>query len=203
MIEEQYVDRIMYEIDGSTIRRKELKDDLVDHFCCLVEMDMKKGVGFDEAYQRAYKQTCPNGFDEIQRETVVLLNYKLLMLMKRATFISGFLFSAMFTAGAIMKVLHLPGSALLLMLGMLGLAGFFLPLLVINHFKRNLKTLLSEKLQWFFGCISLVAMGVGSVFKAMHCPGAAMLLGLGGIIFISAFLPILFYKLYKRSLQEM
>ena len=138
MIEEQYVDRIMYEIDGSTIRRKELKDDLVDHFCCLVEMDMKKGVGFDEAYQRAYKQTCPNGFDEIQRETVVLLNYKLLMLMKRATFISGFLFSAMFVAGGVMKALHLQGAAMLLILGTFGMLGIFMPLLVINQFKRNL-----------------------------------------------------------------
>lgn len=74
MIHDEYVDRIIYVIEGSSLVKKELKDDLVDHFCCLVEMDMNRGMGFDDAFKRAYDQTCPNGLDEIQKETVFLLN---------------------------------------------------------------------------------------------------------------------------------
>lgn len=203
MIDDKYVDQIIERIDKSNIRRKELKDDLIDHFCCLIEMDMKKGMDFEQAYNRAYEQTCPNGFDEIQRETVILLNYKLLLIMKKVTFLSGFIFSATFTIGAGLKVLHLPGAGVLLVLGMAGLVGIFLPMLIINHFKRNLKTLMSEKIQWILGSLSISMMTMGSVFKAMHWQGAGMLLSLGILLFVFGFLPVLFFKLYRQSLQRL
>jgi len=203
MIDDKYVDQIIERIDNSNIKRKELKDDLIDHFCCLIEMDMKKGVDFEQAYNRAYEQTCPNGFDEIQRETVILLNYKLLLIMKKVTFLSGFIFSAAFTLGAGLKVLHLPGAGVLLILGMAGLVGIFLPMLIINHFKRNLKTLMSEKIQWILGSLSISMMTVGSVFKAMHWQGAGILLALGILLFVFGFLPVLFFKLYRQSLQRL
>ena len=203
MIKDEYVDRIIYVIEGSSIRKKELKDDLIDHFCCLVEMDMNKGLGFDEAYQRAFAQTCPNGLDEIQRETIFLLNYNRIMLMKRLTYLIGFLSSIALTLGFFFKIMLLPGGFELLMMGTIGLAFLFLPLILVNRFKHLGSQARIEKAKWIFGVLSAVVFATGAVFKMLHLQGAAVLIAVGMLFFCLGFLPVLFFRMYKKSTEEL
>lgn len=42
MIEDKQIQQIIDEVEKSSIESEELKDDLVDHFCCLIETDIKK-----------------------------------------------------------------------------------------------------------------------------------------------------------------
>ena len=203
MIKDEYVDRIIYVIEGSSINKKELKDDLIDHFCCLVEMDLNRGIGFEEAYQRAYAQTCPNGFDEIQKETIFLLNYNRILFMKRLTYLIGFLASFALAAGFIFKILHLTFASELLLIGLVGLVFLFLPLILVDKFKHLGSSARIEKIKWIFGTLSAVTFAIASIFKILHIMGAGLLLGLSGLFFCLGFLPVLFFVMYKNSTKEL
>jgi len=203
MISDEYVDRILYVIEGSTIRKKELKDDLTDHFCCMVEMDMKRGMSFDDAFVRAQEQTCPNGLDEIQRETIFLLNYNRIMFMKRLMFLIGCLSSIALAAGVFFKLMYLPGASTLLLLGMVGLVLLFLPMVLVDKFKHLGSQGTIEKFKWIFGLLSALSLVTGSVFKIFHLQGAGVLLGLAFLLFCLGFLPLLFFRMYKNSIEEL
>jgi hypothetical protein len=202
MITDLQIDFIADEIGKANIEDPMLRDDLIDHMCCLVEMDIKKGLSFDQAYKKAFLQTSPNGYEEIQSETLFLLNKNKIIIMKRITYISGFIFSLSILFGATLKTLHLPGAAMLLFIGMTGFAAIFIPLIVINQLKSSLNQHLSEKFKWIFGALSIMLIFMGSLFKIMHLPGAIMLLAIGIIVFGVGFLPFLFFRMYKQSIDH-
>ncbi|MBK6264022.1 hypothetical protein JKA74_03150 [Marivirga sp. S37H4] len=202
MISDEHFDYISDMINRSAIKNKALREDLIDHFCCLVEMKMQDGTSFEEAFQKAYQQTTPNGFEEIQRETVFLLNHKKIIIMKQFTYITGYLFALSTTAGAFFKVMHLPGATVLLLGGMLGISFIFLPLLLINKFKNKVFSVLSEKLKWVLGTLSLMIIITASLFKLLHLQGAGILLGVGFLVFGIGFLPFLFFRMYQSSQSE-
>jgi hypothetical protein len=202
MITDQHFSFISQKIKQSDISSKGIQDDLIDHFCCLVEIEMQRGNSFEEAYENAYRQTTPNGFEEIQHETFFLLNHKKIILMKQFTYIAGYLFALSTTAGAFFKVMHFPGANMMLFSGLLGLSFIFLPLLLINKFKDKVFNVMSEKLKWIFGTLSLMLILIGSTFKLLHLQGAAVIFGLGMLSFGIIFLPFLFFRMYKSSKEE-
>jgi len=202
MISDEQVDFIAEEIRKANVKNEALRDDLIDHMCCLVEIDMDRGVPFEEAYQRAYHQTSPNGYGEIQQETVFLLNYNKIMNMKRLTYISGFAFTLSLTAGVFLKLLHLPGAPALLAIGMCGILFVFLPMLIVLRYKQLAVQVLSERLKWIFGVLSFVLFMVASWMKLTHLMGAGVMLGLSFFVFGFGFLPFLFFRMYKASIEK-
>jgi len=193
---------ISQKIKKSGIASKEIQDDLIDHFCCLVEIEIQKGQSFEEAYKNAYQQTTPNGFEEIQLETFFLLNHKKIIRMKQFTYISGYLFALSTTVGAFFKVMHFPGANIMLFSGLLGISFIFLPLLLINKFKHRVFNVMSEKLKWIFGTLSIMLILIGSGFKILHLQGATVIFGLGMLIFGILFLPFLFFRMYKSNQED-
>jgi len=202
MLSEAQEKIIIEEIEQSSVKSQELKDDLIDHFCCLVEIEMKKGKTFQTALQSAYKQTAPNGLDEIQNETLFLLNFNKIMLMKRLTYASGYLFALALIVGIFFKLMHLPGATVLMFGGGSGFAFIFIPLLLINKFKRSAPKVMSEKLKWILGSASFIMFMLASWMKLQHLMGAAFMLGLSFLVFGFGFLPFLFFRMYKKSVEE-
>lgn len=203
MIAEEYEAQIIEEIESSPIKDHTMKDDLVDHFCCLVEMHMEKGKSFEAAMNLARDQTAPNGLEEIQKETIFLLNYTKIMFMKRFTYVTGYLFSLIWVAGIGFKILSIAGAGVLLGVGGLGLAFIFLPLLMINRYKHLAREVLSEKMKWILGGISLLFLILSISMKFLHLMGAGLMLGASFFIFGFGFLPFLFFRMYKKSVAEL
>ncbi|MEQ8905902.1 hypothetical protein [Ekhidna sp.] len=203
MIAEEYEDRIIEEVEKSTIKNQTLKDDLIDHFCCLVEIEMDRGSSFEKALEKAYLQTAPNGLEEIQRETIFLLNYSKIMFMKRLMYVVGYLFTVTWIAGIAFKLLHLAGAGVLLGIGALGLAFIFIPMFLINRYKNFAREVLSERLKWIFGGISFLLLVTSITMKLLHLMGAGLMLGLSFLIFGIGFLPFLFFTMYKKSVDEL
>jgi hypothetical protein len=202
MITDEQFSFISEKIIKSGISSKEIKDDLIDHFCCLVEIEMQREKSFDEAYRAAYQQTTPNGFEEIQHESFFLLNHKKIILMKQFTYIAGYVFALSTTAGAFFKIMHFPGANIMFFGGLLGLSIVFMPLLLINKFKDKVLKAMSEKLKWVFGTVSLVLILTGSSLKILHLQGAMVIFGLGMLIFGLLFLPFFFFRMFKSSQEE-
>lgn len=203
MIAEEYEDRIIEEVNQSSLRNQALKDDLIDHFCCMVEIEMNKGSSFEESLNRAYAQTAPNGLDEIQKETIFLLNYSKIIIMKKVTYLSGYLFSLTWASGALFKILHLPGAGVLLAAGGIGIAFIFLPLLLVNRYRNFAREVMSEKMKLLFGIASIILLITSITMKMLHLMGAALMLGVSFLVFGFGFLPFLFFRMYKKSVDEL
>jgi hypothetical protein len=176
-----------------------LQDDLHDHICCVVEYRMKRGDDFTSALTLALKELAPNGFAQIQRETHFLLNSNKILFMKKLTYVLGLLFSMQFLTGWVFGFLHLPGALELSVGGFTGFAMVFVPLLAFDYFKVPIQRAFSEKAMVIAGVGSLLIIAIACFFKMFHLAGASAVLLVGSISFIMVFLPLLFFKLYRRS----
>ena len=201
MITSEQEQLVIDRVSSSKIRNQALKDDLIDHLVCLVEINLKDQPDMEQALESALHQTAPNGLDEIEKETVFLLNYSKIIFMKKLTYITGYLFSIAWLGGALFKILHLPGASMLLTIGGIGLAFIFFPLLILNRYKSIAREVLSERLKWIFGGISLLLLILSISMKFLHLMGAGLLLAISFLVFGFGFLPFFFFRMYKRSIE--
>lgn len=198
-LSDEQIELITQLVEGSNIKSKELKDDLIDHFCCAVEMYVKKGLPFENALTRAQKDVSPNGLNEIQRETVYLLNAKKITTMRRIMYSSGLIFSMLLSLGLLFNLMRWPYTFILLMTGTLGLGFIFLPIFVFHQLRSKANNIWSEKLRNILGLSAGLLFTLSVVFKTLHLMGANVLLVLSFLVFTFGFLPFLFFKMYKKS----
>jgi hypothetical protein len=196
------IDYIVNQVNNSQIDSSELKEDLVDHFCCVIEDYMKQGKSFEESYEKAYQIVCPNGFDEIYRETLLLLSSKKIIIMKKLLFSVGFIVTIFFTTSLLFKALHWPKGGLLLLIAIASFIFVLLPLVFLYFYKKEFSKYISYKLKYIFGYLGLALILTGIVLKLLHWPGSEITLLLSVFIINFGFLPFLFYRTYKASEEK-
>lgn len=192
---------IRKQIEQSGILNEMLRDDVLDHLCCVVEIKLSKGRSFDQALQEASQELAPEGLVEIQRETVFLLNPQKIIRMKKIMYAIGLITSIGMTMGLTFKILHMPGADELFNLGFFGFTLLFLPMITIDRYKQNLHRALSERMRLILGFLSAVLIGISVLFKIFHRPNADVMLLIGIAIFSFGFLPFLFFSMYKKSVS--
>lgn len=200
LTEEQLL-RIQSQVAASKITIDTLREDVVDHICCVVEVKLDRGRTFDKALVEALEELAPEGLDEIQNETLFLLNSDKIIIMKKLMFTIGALSSMSFVTGWLFGLLHLPGAFELSAYGFLGFGCLFIPLYTIDYFKTDIRRALNEKWKFGLGLLSAVLLGVATIFKILHLPGANLLLVAGNLVFVVGFLPFLFFGWYKKSVS--
>jgi hypothetical protein len=198
-LSEQNIAYIAGKINTSTIQSSQMKEDLIDHFCCAIEEAMKKGMSFEAAYDMAYQHICPDGFDEIQRETVFLLTNKKLKTMKRLMYVSGYLTAIGITTTFLMKVNHFPGAAIVLLLTAANVIFLFLPSLFLQLYKRRLSRTTGDKLGYLSGMIGFMLLIAFAMFKIAHWPGSTLLIVTSLVVINFTFFPFWFFKMYRKS----
>lgn len=201
MLSDEQTEYVRREIEKSRISIQELKDDLLDHFCCFIENEIENGKSFESGYATAIQHICPNGFDEIQKETIYLLNSNKIITMKKLIYSVGLIASIGTGAGILFKILHLPSGDELFTYGFLGIVLLFLPMLAIDRYKLSLSKVLSEKLKIILGFVSAMIIGVAVLLKLLHLTqfGDTLLI-VGSVIFTLGFLPFLFFRMYSKSI---
>ena len=198
----EQVEFIARKIERSNIKSNEMKEDLVDHFCCSIEEEMQKGTSFQIAYDKAYQNTCPNGFDEIQRETVFLLTFKKIKAMKRMLYISGYLTTIFAITTLYLKLMHWPGGSIGILVTFMLLIFLFLPALFSHLYKRELVKNTGSKLQYIIGYTGVTLLLAATLFKIMHWPFVISLAGSSLVILNFVFFPFLFVKMYRKSVAK-
>lgn len=186
-------------INGSKIESAEMKEDLIDHFCCAIEEEMKKGLSFKKSYDKAYQNICPDGFDEIHRETVFLLTFKKIKAMKRLLYVSGYLSAIGVTTTIFMKLNHFGKPGITFLLTSAILIFLFVPSLFVNLYKRDLAKSLSNKLIYAFGFIGVELLVVFALFRLNHWSWSTSIFLTSFVILNFAFFPLLFFKMYRKS----
>lgn len=186
-------------INGSKIESAEMKEDLIDHFCCAIEEEMGKGLSFRKSYDKAYQNICPDGFDEIHRETVFLLTLKKIKAMKRLLYVSGYLSAIGITTTVFMKLNHFGHPGITFLLTSAILIFLFVPSLFVNLYKRDLAKSLSNKLIYTFGFIGVELFVVFALFRLNHWSWSTAIFLTSFVILNFAFFPFLFFKMYRKS----
>ena len=189
-------------VDTSGIETETLKDDLLDHLCCVIESEMSRGKGkeFSQLLNEAVAELAPEGLKQIQYETVFLLNSKRILIMKKLMYFVGLIGAMALTGGFTFHLLHWPGADQLFLTGFFVLVLLFIPLSAVDRYKVILAKALSEKMRVIFGIVAALLAGSGGIFKILHLPGADQLLIGAAIVFIFGFLPFLFFTMYKKSI---
>lgn len=200
-LSEKQIEYIKNEIESSSISFNELKEDLLDHFCCVIEDDLRKGIEFKKAYKSAFKNICPNGFDEIQKETIFLLTYKKVLTMKKLLYLSGFLTTVSFSTGVFFKTMHWQGANIIIIISAALLVFFLLPLILLNSYKKEIAKLISVKLKYVFGYMGIALFLLFLVFKMNHWAGANLFFLLSIVVLNFGFFPFLFFRMYKKSIE--
>lgn len=188
-------------VDVQGLTLPSLRDDVIDHLCCVIENDLNKGRPFDQLLQAAVLDLAPNGLKDIQTQTVFLLNSKRIIAMKKLMYLVGFIGAITLTAGVTMKLLNMPWAYELFSAGFLTLLLVFVPLLALDRYKVAISKALTERLKIILGATAAVMVGLSGLFKMMHLQGAEALLMLGAIVFAIGFLPFFFFTMYKRSVS--
>lgn len=197
----EQIEIIRDSIDRSAIAIQTLKDDVLDHLCCVTEYKIERGQPFKTAFSQALDEFAPEGLDRIQRETMFLLNSTKIIHMRRIIYATGLVSAIAVSLGWLFSVMHWPGAYQLFNYGFLGFLLLFVPMLAIDRYKVYLGQALSEKLRIILGSLSAIVIGMSLVFKLLHLQGADILLVGGMLIFTFGFLPFLFFRMYKKSVS--
>ena len=193
--------KIQQYVDAQGLKRITLRDDVIDHLCCVLEHEVGKGKPFEQSLHRAVNELAPRGLKNLERQTLFLLNAKRIIRMKRLLYLTGLIGSVTLTTGVTLTLLSMPGGNRFFIIGFLTLLLIFIPLLAFDRYKIATSTL-SERLQIVLGVIAAVTAGLSGLFKVLHLQGAPWLLLLGTFIFTVGFLPFFFFSMYKKSVSQ-
>ncbi len=194
-IDENY-DRIKGDLVDRGLTLDLLIDDILDHVCCLVEDFMDQGDDFNASYHRALSSIGENRLMEIQHETILNLDNKF-QRMKNFTYVFGLSAAILTIIGSGFKTLHWPGAGILITVGIVMIAGVFLPLFFINSYREQPEK--KNPLYAIVGYITLALLLFGSLFKVMHWPGANVAIMSGAGFLIIGFVPLYVVNAFQRS----
>lgn len=193
-----YISRI---INASEIELPEMREDLIDHFCCAIEEEMKKGESFQKSFDKAYQNICPNGFDEIQQETVNLFTLKKIKAMKKLMYVSGYLTLTGLTISMFLIISKLAFAGITVLLTAAILVFLFIPSLFLYLYNRGLTSSISEKLTYTFGFIGTELLMFSAFFRIQHWAWSTSIFWAAILIINFAFFPLLFVKMYRKSAE--
>lgn len=195
-VTDEQVDFILDDITKKGIVTEDVRYNILDHVCCVIENEMPLGKDFYEFYRDTIARFYRKELREIEEETKQLITFKYYRAMRRTLKITGGITVALILLGSLFKFQHWPGAGILLLLS-LGFFGLvFIPLNIIMKYRDETES--TNRFIITFGFILGSIITIGFIFKIFHWPGANMLV-LGSIgLFGFLFIPIYFITRYRN-----
>ena len=179
------------EIDKQGLTYTQLQKELLDHLCCDIEAKMDEGIEFLKAFEEVSQKLENDRIQQIQEETLLLINQKYRM-MKKFMYILGTIAPSLMILGAIFKFQHWPGASILISLGTALLAVIYLPVFAMVSIRDTRKKGKKvNKALYVTGVITGFIFLIGILFKIMHWPGANVALTFSVLLTVAIFVPIL------------
>ena len=161
----------------SGMKNHQLHLDLVDHISCYIEESMEEGSGFEQATQKIFRTYNHSLIKKIEYTTKILTTDT----MKKHTKIIGITGLAITLIATTMKLMHLAGAFMIMVLGVAILGIGFFGSNALDTI-RNLDTAKGKVVQ-VLGAIGAFLTLAGGMFKLLHLPGASVLLMAGPVFF--------------------
>jgi hypothetical protein len=192
-----HIEKIRERVEAGKITIRTLKDDLLDHLCCMIEEKMETGLDFNEAFSESISEFAPQGFENIQRTTELLLQSKN-QFMKKLTFIVGACCALTMGLGCVLALLKFSMGHMIFGLAAFAFVLFFIPLDTIRYL-RAANVAWFEKVRHILSSISTLVLTIGVLSWVMKLPGANEMIVAGLVVFIGGFLPFQIVKMYRES----
>lgn len=190
-LSDEQIDFILNDIQARGVETESLQHNLLDHICCLIELQLEDNGDFGSFYQQVIRKFYQKELREIEEETALLLTFKNYYSMKKVMIYSGVLTAFVLLSGSVFKLMHWPGAAALIFFGILLVSLLFLPLLFV--FKLRELSAARDKLILGLGTLAGSAYFLAMLFQIMHWPGARII-WLSTLFFsFFIFLPIYFF----------
>jgi len=197
VLNEEQVQYILEDLERKGILLEELRFNLLDHICCVLEEELNDPADFQGHYKKILPRFFKRELREIQDETELLTRFKHYYAMKRTMIISAGITAFTFITGALFKIMHWPGAAAMILLSIVTLCFIFLPILFI--FKTKETNSVREKITLGVATVFGIVISLATLFKIMHWPGANImwLSSLGFLFFV--FLPLFFFSGIRKK----
>ncbi len=195
-ITDQQVDRILQDLEAQGILLEDLRLNLLDHICCVLENELTCAEEFDAHYPEVLQRFYRSRLSEIQEETELLLTFKHYYAMKKTMIYSGAFSATILTFGIWFKFMHWPGASVLVTLGIGIFSLLFLPLLFTMKMKE--KTGAAEKVLMLLGLAISILLSLGTLFRIMHWPMAMIMGGTAVALLGLVYLPLNFITGIKK-----
>jgi len=190
-LSEKEIEILNREIDRQGLTYTQLQKELLDHLCCDIEAKMDEGLEFLKAYEEVRSRLENNRIQEIQEETLLLINQKYRM-MKKFMYILGTIAPSLLIIGAFFKLQHWPGASILIVLGSFLLGAVYLPVFAMVSMRDTRKREKRvNKTLYVIGVITGFIFITGILFKIMHWPGAGVALMASVFLTVGVFIPVL------------
>lgn len=188
---EKEIEILNGEIEKQGLTYTRLQNELLDHLCCDIEAKMDEGLEFLKAYEEVRRRLADNRIQEIQEETLLLINQKY-RIMKKFMYILGTIAPTLLIIGAFFKLMHWAGSGVLIVLGSFLLGAIYLPVFAMVSMRdTRKKEKRVNKTLYISGVVTGFIFITGVLFKIMHWPGAGIALLVSIVIAVVLFIPIL------------
>lgn len=122
--------------------------------------------------------------------------------MKKFAHISAWIFSFIFMTGIFFSSLKLPLSNILIYLGETVAGLICLPLIFFFKWREHELTENRLLFQWLFGQLAVVIFVISTWLRFNNHYFANITLLISFTVLAFTFLPLLFYNMYKQSLEE-
>ena len=192
ILNESQIEQIANTVGKSNIASVEMKDDFIDHLCCIVEDEMSKGKDFETVYQTIFAKRL----NEIQNETVFLFTSKNRKRLDRFLYVSGFAMLTLISAYVVMKMLFVPGTAILFLATAFVVIFLFFPAVFVRLFTH---THGKKPVYYYFVFFGALLLTVSGIFYISHWPGMFLLALLAVTCANIALFPLFFVKIFKNK----
>ncbi|WP_035843498.1 APC family permease [Crocinitomix catalasitica] len=190
------VDFILDDITRRGIETEDVRYNILDHVCCIIENEMPFEMDFYKCYEDTIARFYKKDLAEIELETRDLITFKYYYAMKRTLKITGFVSIVLILIGSILKFQHLPGAGVCLFSGLIFFSLIFLPLNIIMKFRDDKEK--SSRLIMTLGMVLAITGSLGVIFKVMHWPWANILFYGSFLAFFAVFIPVFFITRYRN-----
>lgn len=194
-ITDTQVDFILDDIERRGVITEDVRYNILDHVCCIIENEMDSDMNFNEFYRNTIARFYKKELGEIEEETQVLLTFKNYYAMKRTLKISGITSIILIMLGVTFKSMHWPGAGIMVVLGLAFFSLIFIPLNIILKFKDDKAK--NNRLIMTVGLLTASAATIGVLFKIMHWPMANIIMFSSLLVFMIVFIPIYFIVKYR------
>lgn len=199
-VSDEQIDYILIDLEKNGIDLEDLKYNLLDHICCILENEYTGSNDFYSFYENIKKRFFKDSLMEIQEETERLLTFKDYYAMKRTLKIAGLTSASLTIIGAILKTYHLPGAGISYVLGAVIFSLVFMPLMILLKFKDDESK--AEKWVFTLGFILGIVASTGVLFRMMHWPYAYIMARSSITLFIFLYIPLYYIVRSKKPEQK-
>ena len=174
------------DIQKRGLKNDSLISDLVDHVCCILEDELDEDTKFEDLYPTIINRFFKKDLLEVEEETNLLLTFKNYYAMRNTMIRSGMSALILLVIGIIFKTLHLPGTAIILILATVLITFVFLPIFFVFNTKNSNP---QKKMVIGFGALFGILFVLAALFRVLHWPGAILLWRSSLLVVTFLFLP--------------